>query len=367
MKILVTGGAGYIGSHTVVELANAGYEPVIVDNFCNSRHSVIDGLREILGRDIVYHEGDCCNIDFMQRVFYAEEDIAGAIHFAALKAVGESIEKPELYRQNNIGSLETLMEVMQQHHVPLLVFSSSACVYGEADVLPVTEETPLKKPESPYGETKQVCEEIIQKAVNDGRFFHAVSLRYFNPIGAHASAKIGELPLGVPNNLVPFVTQTAAGRLPQLTVFGDDYPTPDGTAVRDYIHVVDLARAHVDALKHLASSISHLASSKSLEASGSQSVPGISHLANSEQLVASSYYNVFNLGTGTGNSVMEVIRTFEEVSRVKLNYKIGPRRKGDIAALYANCDKALRELGWKAQLTLADGLRDSWRWQCALG
>lgn len=395
MKILVTGGAGYIGSHTVVELVSAGYEPVIVDNFCNSHHAVLDGLREILGRDVVCHEGDCCDRDFMRRVFDDEKEIAGAIHFAALKAVGESVEKPELYRKNNIGSLETLMQVMQEYHAQLLVLSSSACVYGDPDMLPVTEETPLKKAESPYGETKQECERLIKQAVNNGRFFQAVSLRYFNPIGAHPSAKIGELPIGIPNNLVPFVTQTAAGILPELTVFGDDYDTPDGTPIRDYVHVVDLARAHIKALQYLQekdyqkdqgsrmkdekskdkgsrikdqgnSKTENLGESDSFESFSTSSI--INHpssLIDASSIInhPSSFYDVFNIGTGHGNSVLEVIKTFEEVAGNQLNYKIGPRRSGDVESLYANCDKAARELGWKAELTLADALKDAWAWQ----
>lgn len=357
MKILVTGGAGYIGSHTVIELISAGHEPVIVDNFCNSDRSVLDGLREISGRDVLDHEGDCRDINFMRKVFETEGDIGGVIHFAALKAVGESVEKPDLYFKNNVGSLEILMQVMEEFKVSFLVFSSSACVYGDADVLPVTEETPLKKPESPYGETKQQCEELITQAVKDGRFFQAVSLRYFNPIGAHKSARIGELPIGVPNNLIPFVTQTAVGKISKLIIFGNDYGTPDGTAVRDYIHVIDVAKAHIKALEYL----------------GTRSEEGKSK-SESQNTVEQSpiayrpfpFHEVFNLGTGKGNSVMEVIKTFEDVSGVTLNYEIGSRRKGDVETLYANCDKAERELGWKATLTLADALKDSWKWQVFL-
>jgi len=350
MKILVTGGAGYIGSHTVVELISAGHEPVIVDNFCNSHEEVIDRLKMICGRDIICHEGDCCDPEFMRRIFEAEGDIRGAVHFAALKAVGESMEKPDLYRRNNVGSLSVLLEMMEKFSAPFLVFSSSACVYGASDVLPVTEETPLKEPESVYGETKQRCEDLIERAVRDGRPFAAVSLRYFNPIGAHESALIGELPIGVPNNLVPFITQTASGNLPRLTVFGNDYNTPDGTALRDYIHVVDLAKAHVSALKYLTGS--GLADSQTGSLASLQVCK-----------IASPLHDVFNLGTGKGNSVLEVIRVFEEVSGVKLDYQIGPRRKGDVEALYADCRKAEAEMGWRAQLTLADGLRDAWNWQ----
>ncbi|MEW5895316.1 MAG: UDP-glucose 4-epimerase GalE [Candidatus Omnitrophota bacterium] len=357
MKILVTGGAGYIGSHTAVELAQAGYEPVLIDNFSNSRPSAVDGIARVLGRRLPFYEGDCCDADFMRRVFESEKDVAGAIHFAALKAVGESIEKPELYLRNNLGSLKNLMDAMEKFNARYLVFSSSACVYGEADELPVREETSLKRPESPYGETKQECERMIEEAVAKNRPFRAVSLRYFNPIGAHPSAHIGELPLGIPNNLVPFVTQTAAGILPELVVFGNDYPTPDGTAIRDYIHVVDLAKAHVKALEYLRTK-SEKREGKCEKADMNGSSPVAFH--------PSPFHEIFNLGTGRGNSVFEVIKTFEEVNGLKLKYRVGARRQGDIAALYASCDKAQRELGWKATLTLAEGLRDAWKWQCSL-
>lgn len=353
MKILVTGGAGYIGSHTVVELVAAGYEPIIADNFCNSDPSVLAGLKRILGREITCRHGDCCDESFVREVFAQEGNIRGAIHFAALKAVGESMDKPEEYRRNNLGSLETLMRVMEEFQAPLLVFSSSACVYGAADELPVTELTPLKPPESPYGETKQRCEAMIRNAVHEGRPFLSIALRYFNPVGAHPSGQIGELPLGVPNNLVPFVTQAAAGILPQLTVFGDDYNTPDGTPVRDYIHVMDLARAHVSALRYLEKKGAQRGENteKSREDFSMLSVP------------SSPFYDAFNLGTGQGSTVMEVIQTFEAVNGVKLNYVIGPRRPGDVEALYASCDKARTVLGWEAQRSLADALKDAWRWQ----
>jgi len=353
MKILVTGGAGYIGSHTVVELINAGYEPVIADNFCNSDPSVLEGLKRILGREVTCRRGDCCDEAFLREVFSREGDIRGAVHFAALKAVGESMDKPDEYRRNNLGSLESLMTVMQEFQASLLVFSSSACVYGQADQLPVTEETPLKPPESPYGETKQRCEFMIRDAVLAGRPFLSVSLRYFNPVGAHPGGLIGELPLGVPNNLVPFVTQAAAGILPRLTVFGNDYNTSDGTPVRDYIHVMDLARAHVSALRYLEKKGAQRGENteESREDFSMLSVP------------SSPFYDVFNLGTGQGSTVLEVIRTFEQVNGVKLNYVIGPRRPGDVEALYASCDKAREVLGWRTQLTLADALKDAWRWQ----
>jgi len=357
MKILVTGGAGYIGSHTVVELINAGYEPVIVDNFCNSHVEVIARLQAITGKDLVYHEGDCCDPEFMWRVFDAEENIGGVIHFAALKSVEESIKKPDLYRHNNLRSLDVVMKMMERFGAPFLVFSSSACVYGEADTLPVTEETPFKAPESIYGETKQISEQMIAYAVTAGRPFYAVSLRYFNPIGAHESALIGELPIGVPANLVPFITETAAGNLPCLTVFGHDYNTPDGTAIRDYIHVVDLARAHVCSLAYLqakdqGSRVKDEKNQKNGREKRSSFIPN-----------PLSFYDVFNLGTGRGNTVLEVIRAFEEVTGVKLNYQIGPRRPGDVEAIYASCDKAREVLGWQARLTLKDALKDAWKWQ----
>ncbi|HRZ40934.1 MAG TPA: UDP-glucose 4-epimerase GalE, partial [Candidatus Omnitrophota bacterium] len=250
-KILVTGGAGFIGSHTVVELANAGYEPVIVDNFSNSSRGVLKNLKKILAREVTCYDGDCCDRLFLEQVFTKEKNIQGAIHFAALKAVGESVKEPLLYYRNNIDSLLVLLDVMKEYGAQLFVFSSSATVYGAADRLPVTEETPLKPAECPYGVTKQVGEQIVRDAVTAGYGLKAVSLRYFNPIGAHETALIGELPIGVPKNLVPYVTQVAAGLLPELTVHGNDYSTPDGTPIRDYIHVLDLSAAHVAALKYL--------------------------------------------------------------------------------------------------------------------
>ncbi len=331
-KILVTGGAGFIGSHTVVELVNAGYEPVIVDNFSNSNRSVLKSLKKILGREATCHEGDCCDRSFMEQVFTKEEKIYGAIHFAALKAVGDSIKDPLLYYRNNLDSLIILLGVMREYDTQLFVFSSSATVYGAADQLPVTEETPLKPAECPYGVTKQIGEQIIKDAVLADYGLKAVSLRYFNPIGAHETAMIGELPIGVPKNLVPFVTQVAAGLLPELTVHGNDYATPDGTPIRDYIHVLDLSAAHVAALKYL------------------NSPP-------------SSFYDVFNLGTGHGNSVMEVIKVFEEATGVKVKYRIGPRRPGDIESSYADVSKAERVLGWKAERTLVQSLMSAWNWQ----
>lgn len=332
MKILVTGGAGFIGSHTVVELLNAGYEPVIIDNFSNSNRSALDGLRQIVNRDIPFYEADCNDAEALNAIF-EKEQFGGAIHFAAHKAVGESVEKPLMYYRNNLNSTILLLETMQKHGVPNLVFSSSCTVYGQPEHLPVTEATPRLPAQSPYGNTKTICEDIIRDTVRSGASVKSIALRYFNPIGAHPSGLIGELPLGVPSNLVPFITQTAAGLRAKLTVFGDDYDTVDGTCVRDYIHVVDLAKAHVQALR----------------------------LLDSQQ--ETSYYDVFNVGTGQGNTVLELIKTFEDVNQLKLNYVVGPRRPGDVEKIYAQVDKVTNEMGWRAEKTLADGLRDAWRWE----
>lgn len=331
--ILVVGGAGFIGSHTYVELLAAGYDAVIVDDFSNAEESVIDRLRELTGGPVRLHKGNATDREFMRGVFQSEPNLTGAIHFAAYKAVGESVRQPLRYYENNLGSLLVLLEVMAEFEVVNLVFSSSCTVYGIPDVLPVTELTPRKDAFSPYGNTKRISEDIIQDTVTSGAALKAVLLRYFNPIGAHPSALIGELPLGVPNNLIPFVTQTAAGIRSELTVFGDDYDTFDGTCIRDYIHVVDLARAHVKALDYLGG------------------------------VTDSGCCEAVNVGTGRGNSVLEVVQTFEKVSDVSLNYRIGPKRPGDVPAIYANADKARNVLGWEAQLTLEDALRDAWRWQ----
>lgn len=334
--ILVVGGAGYIGSHTFVELLNAGYDAALIDNFSNADQNVIKRLAELTDSKIRCYEGDCNDRDFMDQVFLKEQDLRGVIHFAAFKAVGESVKKPLKYYGNNIGSTLVLLETMVKHQVEMLVFSSSCTVYGQPDQLPVTEATPKKQAQSPYGNTKRICEEIIEDFVISGAPVKAIMLRYFNPIGAHPSALIGELPLGVPNNLVPFVTQTVAGIREKLTLFGDDYNTPDGTCIRDYIHVVDLAQAHVKALDHLSA------------------------------VAKTSHFDVINVGTGQGNSVMEVIKTFERVTGEKVNYEVGPRREGDVESIYANVDKAKQVLGWQSRLTLEDGLRDSWNWQKSL-
>jgi len=336
-KILVTGGAGYIGSHTVVELAQAGYEPVIIDNFSNSQESALAGIQAILGREVPCHRIDCGDAEALRQVFKTEGDVAGVIHFAAFKAVGESVQKPLAYFHNNVGSLITLLQVMKDENVTSLVFSSSCTVYGVPDQLPVTEATPTKPANSPYGRTKQMCEDVVHDAAAaPENQTHTILLRYFNPIGAHESAKIGELPLGVPNNLVPFITQTAAGIREKLTINGNDYDTPDGTNVRDYIHVVDLAKAHIVAVQRLL------------------------------DRKASDVVETFNVGTGHGNTVLEVVQTFEEASGQKLNYAIGPRRPGDVPAIYADATKSAEVLGFRTTTSLRDSLASAWKWQEAL-
>ena len=332
-KILVTGGAGYIGSHTVVELVRAGYEPVILDNFSNSERFIIARIRKITMRNVRLHTGDCAVPSDVARVFRKEGHFHGIIHFAALKAVAESVSQPLRYYRNNLGGMLTMLEATKQYRVPHFVFSSSCTIYGDPDKLPVRENAPVKKTASPYGETKQIAEQMIEAFIRSGVPLKAVSLRYFNPIGAHPSGLIGELPLGVPKNLVPFITQTAAGLRKILQVYGDDYSTPDGTCIRDYIHVVDLAGAHIRALMYL------------------------------ERKHTRTFYDVFNIGTGRGYSVLEILRTFEKVTGVKVPYQIAPRRSGDIAKIYAAAGKAEKELRWNAKLSLGDALSRSWVWQ----
>lgn len=335
-KILVTGGAGYIGSHAVVELYNAGYQPIIVDDFSNSQESVLDGIQAILGVAIPSYRIDCGDPAALRDVLNREKDIQGIIHFAAFKAVGESVQKPLAYYHNNVGSLVTLLQVMAEFGLSNLVFSSSCTVYGVPEELPVTEQTPRQPANSPYGNTKKICEDILtDAAAAPGSTLRTILLRYFNPIGAHESAKIGELPLGVPNNLVPFITQTAAGIREKLTIFGDTYDTPDGTNIRDYVHVVDLAKAHVVAVQRL------------LDGTGEA-------------------VETFNVGTGHGNSVLEVVKTFEEATGVQLNYSIGPPRPGDVPAIYADVTKATQELGFETTTTLAEALQSAWKWQQSL-
>lgn len=330
-KILVTGGLGFIGSHTVVELQNQGFDVVIIDNLSNSKIEVLEGITNITGKKPEFYEFDLLNKDKTFQLF-AQNKIDGVIHFAASKAVGESVEKPLMYYENNLGSLINILNGMQLGQCQNIIFSSSCTVYGQADQLPITENAPLKPAESPYGNTKKISEDILTDTTKSTDL-QAIALRYFNPIGAHPSAEIGELPLGVPNNLIPFVTQTAAGIRQQLSVFGDDYPTPDGTAIRDYIHVVDLAKAHIAALKRL---------------------------LNKEN---KSPIEFFNVGTGKGSSVLEVIHAFENATGQKLNYKIVGRRAGDITAAYADTSLVNKELDWKTELSLEDALRDAWRWQ----
>lgn len=331
--ILVTGGTGYIGSHTVVELQEAGYKVVIVDNLSNSYADVVDKIEQITGTRPVFEKVDLKNREDTLKVFSKHPDIGAVIHFAALKAVGESVEIPLDYYKNNLDSLIHLMEAMHTHKVGHLVFSSSCTVYGEPDILPVDEKAPIKKANSPYGNTKQICEEIMQDYRVANEDINVISLRYFNPIGAHPSALIGELPIGVPNNLVPFITQTAIGLRDQLKVFGDDYNTPDGSAIRDYINVVDLSKAHVVAIERLL------------------------HGKNK------SGFEVFNLGTGKGNSVFEVIKTFEKVSGKPLNYKVVGRREGDVEKVFADTRYANQELGWKAEKDLEETLQTAWKWE----
>jgi UDP-glucose 4-epimerase len=332
LNILVTGGAGFIGSHTVVALVEAGYNPVIIDNFSNSEKAVLEGINQITGRSIPCYEADCNDASIVRMVL-EKEAIQGVIHFAAYKAVGESMDQPLKYYRNNLGSMLVLLEEMERAAVRHLIFSSSCTVYGEPDVLPVTEQTPVQTAMSVYGNTKQIGEEILRDVIAANSPLKVIALRYFNPAGAHFSALIGELPRGVPNNLIPFVTQTAAGIRKELTVFGADYATADGSCIRDYIHVMDLAEAHVAALNKL------------------------------RHLEASSFYDVVNVGTGEGNSVLEIVETFQRVTNVPLPYKIGERRPGDIPQIFADVQKSASFLAWKAQRSLEDSLRDAWRWQ----
>jgi UDP-glucose 4-epimerase len=332
MKILVTGGLGFIGSHTVVELQNQGFEVVIVDNLSNSTEEVLKGIVAITNKMPIFEKLDLREKGKVQDFFKKHQDISGVIHFEASKAVGESVGNPLLYYENNINSLVYLLQELQKLPQSNLIFSSSCTVYGQAEKMPITENASIQPAMSPYGNTKQIGEEIITDTANVTNI-NAILLRYFNPIGAHSSAEIGELPLGVPQNLVPFITQTGFGLRAELSVYGDDYPTPDGTAVRDYIHVVDLAKAHVIAVKRLLDK-------KNLDK-----------------------VEIFNLGTGTGSSVLEVIHSFEKVSGQKLPYKIVPRRAGDVISAYANTDKANNVLGWKAESTLDEAMESAWKWE----
>ncbi len=334
MNILITGGAGFIGSHTVVELAQAGHTPIILDNFSNSQLSVLDGIESILGYRPTLYTGDCTDQAFLDSVF-EQESIDGIIHFAALKSVGESLEQPLRYYQNNIDSLIHILETALHHNVQAFVFSSSATIYGEPDILPIPETAPRKLATSPYGNTKQIGEDILRDTVTAAHGkLHSIALRYFNPIGAHSSGLIGELPIGIPNNLIPYLTQTAAGKRISLTIFGNDYPTPDGTALRDFIHVVDLAQAHITALESLFS-----------------------------KTPSPEVYRTYNVGTGVSTSVKELIETFEQVTGVSVPHTIGARRAGDIVTCYADPQKIKQELGWEAKLSISQALKDAWRWQ----
>lgn len=335
-RILVTGGTGYIGSHTVVELQNAGYDVVIIDNLSNSNVDVLDGIERISGVRPAFVEADCTDISALRKLFNDYPGISGIINFAASKAVGESMEKPVLYYRNNLGTLLNLLDVMGEFGVKGIVFSSSCTVYGEPDENPVTEAAPIKKATSPYGNTKQISEEIITDTINAGADFKSVILRYFNPVGAHPSAEIGELPNGVPQNLIPYLTQTAIGIRKELSVFGDDYDTPDGSCIRDYINVVDLAKAHVIAVKRMLEDRSE------------------------------SKIEIFNLGTGVGLSVLELISAFERATGVKVPHKIVGRRAGDIEKVWANPAYANEVLGWKADTPIEDTMRSAWNWQCRL-
>ncbi|MBQ6227999.1 MAG: UDP-glucose 4-epimerase GalE [Prevotella sp.] len=332
--ILVTGGTGFIGSHTTVELQQAGYDVVIIDNLSNSKVEVIDGIEKITGIRPAFEKVDCCDYPALEAVFAKYPNIQGIIHFAASKAVGESVEKPLLYYRNNLNSLINLLELMPKYQVKGIIFSSSCTVYGQPspENLPVTEEAPIQKALSPYGNTKQINEEIIQDYIHSGANIKSVILRYFNPIGSHPSALIGELPIGVPMNLIPFVTQTAIGVRKQLKIFGNDYNTPDGTCIRDYIYVVDLAKAHVAAMTRV------------LEKD-------------------TDPVEIFNIGTGRGLSTLEVVEGFEKATGVKLNWEYAPRREGDIEKVWGNVDKANKVLGWKADTPIADVLASAWKWQ----
>lgn len=333
MKILVTGGLGYIGSHTVVELQTQGYEVVIIDDCSNSSEKVLEGITAITGKTPLFERLDLKEKPRVIEFFQRHPDVGGVIHFAASKAVGESVEKPLLYYENNIATLVYLLQQLAEKDDAAFIFSSSCTVYGQADEMPITEDAPVKEAESPYGNTKQMGEEIIRDTCRVSPGLKAISLRYFNPMGAHPSAMIGELPLGVPQNLVPFITQTGAGLRERLSVFGDDYPTPDGTCIRDYIYVVDLAKAHVAALQRL------------LKGRGDTN------------------YEVFNVGTGKGSSVLEVIESFERVTGQALPYAIVGRRSGDIVEAYADTSKANRVLGWKAVHNLDEAMKSAWDWE----
>lgn len=335
-KILVTGGAGYIGSHTVVELLESEFEVIVIDNLSNSEKEIINRIKKITNKNVSFYEIDMCDLEAVRKVVEKEKNIIASIHLAAYKAVGESVNLPLKYYKNNLNSLLNLLQISEEFGIKHIVFSSSCTVYGEPDKLPVTEKSPIKKAESPYGNTKQIAEEIIEDFIISKKNFSALALRYFNPIGAHSSALIGELPRGVPNNLVPFVSQTAIGIRNELKIFGNDYNTPDGTCIRDYINVVDLAKAHTLSMKRL---------------------------LNKENKVN---FEAINLGTGKGVSVLEIVKTFEKVSGVNINYTFTQRRPGDVEQIYANVDYAKENLKWEAKKTLEETLLSAWNWEKAL-
>ena len=324
-KIIVTGGAGYIGSHTVVELYKSGFTPIIIDNLCNSSIKNIEGISKVLRQEIKWHNVDCTNQKSIDLVFEKEKNIEGVIHFAAYKSVEESVKEPQKYHENNIGSLEVILESMRKNNVKNIIFSSSCTVYGSPDILPVTEDIPFKKAESPYGETKQLCEKLLEKDS-----CNRISLRYFNPIGSHSSSLIGDCSTDKPTNLVPILTEVAIGKRKQITVFGYDYNTPDGSCIRDYIHVVDLANSHVKALNYL------------IENSGK---------------------HAFNVGTGIGISVLEAIQSFEQANNLKINYKVGERRDGDIEQIFSDGTQVKEKLNWEANQTLKQAMIDAWNWE----
>ncbi len=334
MNVLVTGGTGYIGSHTVVELINKGYTPIVADNFSNSRKEVISAIEQITGQKIIFIETDCCKKEALRKI-YSDHKISATIHFAAFKAVGESVNEPLKYYRNNLISLINILELHNEMQLDNFVFSSSCSVYGQQEILPVTESSPLKKAESPYGNTKQIGEEIMEDTLKVSTF-NGIALRYFNPAGAHESALIGEYPWQPPSNLIPVITQTAIGKREQTTIFGNDYNTTDGTCVRDYIHVVDIAKAHIAALDRLISKKNK------------------------------SQFEIYNLGSGNGNTVLEVIKTFEKETEQKLNYVLGPRRPGDVEKIYADTRKANSELGWKTELGLKEIVTSAWKWEKTL-
>ena len=334
-KILVTGGCGYIGAHTIVDLIENGFDPISIDNNSRSTPALLEGIEKITGKKVKNYKVDLCSFDETHAVFQENPNIEGIIHFAAYKSVGESVHEPLLYFENNLMSLINILKCVKEFQVPYFIFSSSCTVYGNPDQIPVTEETPPKPAESPYGYTKQMGEQIVSETTKT-IFAQSILLRYFNPVGAHPSTLIGEMPLGKPENLVPAITQTAIGKIPQLKVYGNDYPTRDGSCVRDYIHVSDIAHAHTLALQYL---MDHKNKSRC---------------------------EVFNLGTGNGVTVLEAIKAFEKVSGVKLNYVIGPRRQGDVVAVYADNKLAREELGWDIQYSLDDMMSSAWKWECKL-